>query len=275
MKGQRQTERPKPDAPSWWRVSLSLALKSPAFLFGSTMWLVAFDAAAAIAPAVGTYGLPLLLTFLLRTVVRAFVRPGMLRGVEAFAAGGKPTSDLVFSSRRRMWPMLVAQNVGELIATVSLCVGALPGAVPVAIGWERAGRTGDILFFGGGAVALIGSFALFLYGWLGVCMAELVVAFENEGGIASLNRAWALARGNRYRIFKVMLFVAIADIAGTATGFLALGIGTFVTLPIARLAADYARVDLFDQIRGERMSKTIATSSAPVMRPSASPPVPR
>lgn len=246
----------------WWRHAIRLALRTPAPLLWASIWLFTWDLVIAVAPNVRVELALAVLAggFAIRIVLRAALRPGMLRAVDAVARGEKPSMAEILQGRTKLVPMIVTEVVGTLVAAASLLCGALPGfLVLAAVG--RGLPTVSVVATG---LMFTGALAAYLYASLGLAVAEQVVVFEDKAALPALERAWELASGNRWRLFKVTLFGVLMESAANLLGVVSMVFGVFVTIPLARLAGDFARTALYkDLVHAFAVAQTRDMDDAP------------
>jgi hypothetical protein len=230
------------------RNALRFMFEAPVVLVGTSMVMFGLDALVCAVARLAPVGLAIVLTAnLFRILLRAWLRPGYLRALDEARRGGDPSVDTVGSGIDCIGSTFVAHLVGDLVAFLSVLVGALPGLTIVSLAsqrdvpaiWETAGI----------ALTVVGSALAFLYAWLGVRFAEHVIALEGRGPFAALGRAWRIASGRRIAIASIVLFSAASELVSLVWGLACLGLGVFWTVPVSRMVGDHALLARFDELR--------------------------
>ena len=137
-----------------------------------------------------------------------------------FWLGQDAAFGMVFAGFRRFWRILGLCLVG-LAAFVAgvLLLGFLAGPVTAAAG--------------GATLGLLTVFLILAALYLGIALGPaLVVILEtNLGVFSSLRLSWNLTRGHWWALFLAVLASTVFGLAG----FLALGVGALVTLPVGQI----------------------------------------
>jgi hypothetical protein len=228
--------------------ALRFMFKAPMVLVGTSMVLFGLDAIVCAVARLAPLGLAIVLTAsLLRSVLRAWLRPGYLRALDEARRGGEPSVDTVGSGLDRIGSTFVAHLVADVVAFLSVFAGALPGLAVVSLASQR--EVPATCETAGIALAVVGSAFAYLYAWLGVRFAEHVIALENRGPFAALGRAWRIASGRRITIASVVFFSAASELASLVWGLACMGVGVLWTVPVARMAGDHALLARFDELR--------------------------
>ncbi|MEM7811514.1 MAG: hypothetical protein AAF532_08575 [Planctomycetota bacterium] len=227
-------------------VCVAMACVNGAIFFGGS--LVATAIAVAITDDdVGTQVVQTVLGVFPQAIAGVFfsrVLLGVLRRGKPFDA---PAADVV-----EMLPSMVLD-----IAFVQLCAVFLLGA-PIAV------LVACVLMFG--PLSLAASLPLVLLGYwnfllvtangylTGFTIADPAIRCR---GVTALRRTWALSSGHRGKLVVLMFVTGFLVLCG----FLALGVGALVAVPVAHLtwAAAYNRLVIFD---GERMLAEFAVDAA-------------
>lgn len=192
----------------------------------------------------------------LRAVVRGWLRPGILRALDEVRRERDASLDTLTGATDVFVETLACNLLSSALSLGSLVVGALPG-LGLAL-WGATHGSGDRVLVGLVAMGVLGM-ALYLYAWLGVRFAELAIALDGARPVAALDASWRLARGRRLLLLRVTLASVACEV-----GALELGAGAFVGLPLVRVVADRALVDLYAELR-----RTEPRASSSPHRPSA------
>ncbi len=170
---------------------------------------------------------------------RAWIWGGYLR-VQQRALGelpGEPAAEfgVLFGGADRFVDNLLWMLLSGLISFGTLAVAALPGgAVAVAGGVLES----EALMWIGAGLGVIVALPAMIYVSLGLALGRCFVVFDGLPARAALDRSWAMARGQRLRLFLFFLVLGLFRFVAAVVGFLMCCVGIVVTGPAARAVSD-------------------------------------
>ena len=138
--------------------------------------------------------------------------------------------------------------LSRLLSMAATIAGATPGALIALLG--RGLSSGPVTLFGG-AIAVLGALATWVYVWPAIVMAPRFCVFAAASPLGALRDRWLLTKRKRYLLLASLLSAHASEALGLV-GVAACGVGLAVTLPAARALRDCAVTSTFLMLTNDR-----------------------
>lgn len=87
--------------------------------------------------------------------------------------------------------------------------------------------------------------AVLAYGWLGICLADRIIALEGVGAWEGFRISWRLMDGQRLPLLLFLVLVGLLSLLFFIAGALAFCVGLVVTVPLAHAFADLCLTEAY------------------------------